>query len=78
MHELSNESCRDQADANIKLGNFHMAMRWFNTAAARTIGHKKTDMYEGKAKWCAEQIGASYDPGNFAEDWEAMDLRASA
>ena len=61
--------------ANVKLGNFHMAMRWYNTAAARTMGHKKTDMYERKAKWCAEMIGSSYDSGNYAEDWEAMELR---
>lgn len=75
MSKLVNEQCRDQAEANIKLGNFHMAMRWFNTAAARTIGHKKTEMYEGKARWCADQIEASYDGGNYAEDWEAIDLR---
>lgn len=73
--ELVNEQCREQALANEKLGNFHMAMRWYNTARARTIGHKKSDAYEARARWCAEQIGANFDRGNYAEDWEAIDLK---
>lgn len=76
MDKLVNEQCRDQALKQIKLGNFFMAMRWYNTAAARTIGHKKTDAYEEKAKWCAQQIGASYDGGCYAEDWEAIEEAA--
>jgi len=73
-NKLVNEQCRDQAEHWKRLGNFHMAMRWYNTAAARTIGHKKTDAYEALAKNCAKQMGASYDPGNYAEDWEAVVL----
>jgi hypothetical protein len=70
--ELVNEQCREQALKQIKLGNFIMAMRWYNTAAARTIGHKKTESYEADARQCAEQAGASYDRCYYAEDWEAI------
>jgi low affinity Fe/Cu permease len=76
MAELVNEQCREQALIQTKLGNFIMAMRWYNTAAARTIGHKKSDAYEAKAKWCAEMAGASYDRCYFAEDWEAVEVAA--
>lgn len=72
--ELVNEQCRDQALANIKLGNFIMAMRWYNTARARTIGHKKSDTYEALAAQCAKNAGALFDRNSFAEDWEAIDL----
>jgi len=71
---LVNEQCRDQAKHWEKLGNFHMAMRWYNTARARTIGHKKSDTYEAEAERCAKQIGAVFDRNNFAEDWEAATL----
>jgi hypothetical protein len=44
-HELVNEQCRDQAEKYAKIGNHIMAMKWYNTAAARTIGHNKSDNY---------------------------------
>ena len=71
--ELVNEQCRDQALIQFKLGNFVNAMRWYNTAAARTIGHKKSDAYEAKAMECAKIAGAAYDRCYFAEDWEAVE-----
>jgi hypothetical protein len=72
MDKLSNEGCREQAEMQVKLGNFINAMRWYNLAMARTIGHKKRDAYEAKAKWCAEMSGAAYDRCHFAEDYEAI------
>lgn len=71
--ELVNEQCSDQALIQIKLGCYINAMRWYNTAAARTIGHKKSGRYEAKAKECARLGGASYDPGSYAEDYEAVE-----
>jgi low affinity Fe/Cu permease len=73
--ELGNEQCQDQAMMQIKLGNFIAAMRWYNTAAARTIGHKKSDRYEARAKWCAEQAGVPYRGTDFAKDHEAIGNR---
>lgn len=70
--KLSNEECCDQAKIQLKLGCYVNAMRWYNLAAARTLGHKKADAYEAKAKWCAEMAGASYDCGSYAEDYEAV------
>jgi low affinity Fe/Cu permease len=72
MDKLTNEQCRDQALIQTKLGNFINAMRWYNLAAARTIGHKKVDAYEAKAKWCAEMAGAAYDRCYYADDYEAV------
>jgi hypothetical protein len=70
--KLSNEQCRDQALIQFKLGNYINASRWYNTAAARTVGHKKADAYEAKARECAKLAGASYDRCYFAEDYEAI------
>lgn len=72
MTKLVNEQCRDQAMHWLKLGNFIMAMRWYNTARVRTIGHKKSDVYEAAAAECAKQAGALFDRNLFAEDWEAV------
>lgn len=74
MAELVNEQCREQALIQVKLGNFINAMRWYNTAAARTIGHKKSEMYEAKAKECAQIAGAAYDRCYYAEDYEAVSV----
>lgn len=72
MTKLVNEQCRDQAEIQIGLGCFINAMRWYNTASARTLGHKKSDAYEALARECAKKAGASYDPGSYAEDYEAV------
>jgi hypothetical protein len=74
--KLTNEQCRDQALIQFELGNYCNAMRWYNTAAARTIGHKKRDDYEAKAEECAKLAGAAYDRCHHAEDYEAVDLAA--
>jgi hypothetical protein len=77
MTELTNEGCREQALANAKLGNYETAMRWYNTAAARTIGHKKTDSYEQLARNMAEMAGIKCRPGDYAKDSEALDIKYS-
>jgi hypothetical protein len=73
-HELVNEQCRAQAEIQIKLGCYINAMRWYNTAAARTIGHKKSADYHALAADCAKRGGASYDPSSYAEDYEAVEI----
>jgi hypothetical protein len=51
MFDFSNEQCRTLAEKAVAAGKPEEAMRWYNTAAANTIGHKKTDSY---LKLCAE------------------------
>lgn len=70
--KLVNEQCRDQALKYAVIGNHVMAMRWYNSAAARTIGHKKSADYVALAKEQAKLAGAFFDSMMFAEDWEAM------
>ena len=71
-HELVNEQCRDQAEKYSAIGNHIMEMKWYNTAAARTIGHKKSDDYERLAREAAKKAGAAYQRCSYAEDWEAI------
>lgn len=68
--ELTNEGCREQALANAKIGNYRRAMRWYNSAAARTIGHKKSESYEQLSRGAAEMGGFKWSH-EFAtlEDW---------
>ena len=46
-------------------------MRWYNTAYARTIGHKKRDRYEQLACECAEKGDIEYQGADYAKDSEA-------
>jgi len=57
---MTNEGCRTQANKCKDAGDFLNAMRWFNAAKARTIGHKKADRYEQAARWCAKEGGFEY------------------
>lgn len=72
MRELANEQCRDEAEAALKRGDHRLAMRWYNTAAARTIGHTKTASYEKLAKDAAKSGGITTDLYDFAKDAEAV------
>ena len=68
---LFNEQCNTQAERCKSEGNFFDAMRWFNSARAKTIGHKKADRYELAGQWCADQGGFKFERSNYAEDHEA-------
>lgn len=71
--QLTNEQCRDEALKQAKLGNHYMALRWYNTARARTIGHNKSADYERLAREQAKLAGINYASASttYAEDWEA-------
>lgn len=71
MPELNNEACGDLAKAALARGDHKTAMRWFNTAAARTIGHSKTEMWEREAMRAAEAGGFPYVRNDYAKDSEA-------
>ncbi len=45
MNGLVNEQCRDQAEKASAAGDHILAYRWYNSAAAKTIGHNKSDRY---------------------------------
>lgn len=70
--KLSNEGCRTQALAARDAGNYRLAMRWFNTAKARTIGHNKRSRYEEAAERMAELGGFEYDGMDYADDSEVV------
>ena len=74
MNELTNEGCRDQAEKASAAGNHRLAYRWYNTAAARTIGHKKSDRYHELATIELNKAGlkASDVPDHYANDEEAI------
>lgn len=67
MTELSNEGCREQAVKAKQAGNFRLAMRWYNSARARTIGHTKSAMYDDLAAECAKAGGFEFDPSDYAK-----------
>ena len=69
--KMSNEGCREQARECASHGDYLQAMRWYNTAYARTIGHKKSDRYEQLARECAEKGGFEYRRTDYAKDVEA-------
>lgn len=54
---MVNEQCRTQANKCKDAGDFQNAMRWFNSAAARTIGHGKSARYEQASRCCAKEGG---------------------
>jgi hypothetical protein len=72
MPKLPNELCADQARAQAEAGNYVNAMRWYNTAAARSVGHKRREAYEDCARRYAKMAGVAYDRCYFAEDYEAI------
>lgn len=76
-HKLTNEGCREQALNAIAEYKPKQAMRWYNTARARTIGHKKSDDYERLAKDAADLAGIEYNRNDFASDDEAADIKYS-
>jgi hypothetical protein len=69
---LVNEQCREQAQKAREAGNHKLSMRWYNTAAARTFGHKKSDDYERLAMMAAKDASIEYDRLDFATDSEAV------
>ena len=69
--KMSNEGCREQARECCDRGDYLQAMRWYNTAYARTIGHKKRDRYEQLACECAEKGDIEYQGADYAKDSEA-------
>lgn len=77
MNKLTNEQCREQALHAIASYNPKLAMRWYNTAGARTIGHKKSAYYERLAMDAANLAGIKYDFLDFAKDEEAADIKYS-
>ena len=68
--KMSNEGCKTQAQKSLARGDYLDAMRWFNTAAARTIGHKKRDGYEGCAYRAASKGNIEYARMDFAREDE--------
>lgn len=68
--KLTNEQCRDRAQACLDRGNPGDAMRWYNTAAARTIGHGKTEQYQVLAQRCAYAGAIQYAPGEYMDQGE--------
>ncbi len=60
---LTNEGCRAMAIAAIESGDYYMAIAWYNSARARTIGHKKRDRYEA----LADGIAAKYNVPRHAD-----------
>ncbi len=77
MHKLTNEQCREQALHAIEVGDYVQAMRWYNTAAAITIGHKKSEDYEALSRKAAIDGDILWDWGDFAKDDEAYDIKYS-
>ena len=73
MMKMTNEGCRQQAILAAKKGNHKLAMRWYNTAYARTIGHKKSDRYEGLAIEQAKLAGIPHAM-DFAKDSEKEEI----
>jgi len=71
MKKLNNEACREQAIACLSRGDFRNAVRWYNSACARTLGHGKADRYESLAKQCAKLGDIDYPSAGYAEDAEA-------
>lgn len=71
-NKITNEGCRAQAIKAAEAGNHILSMRWYNTASARTIGHKKSDRYEGLAIDQAKLAGVKYRLLDFAEDSEII------
>ncbi len=69
MNRLSNESCNPEAERCKSEGKFFEAMRWFNSARARTSGHKKADRYERAAEWCATKGGFEFERCNYADEY---------
>ena len=69
--KMSNEGCKTQAQKSLARGAYLDAMRWFNTAAARTIGHKKRERYEACAYRAAIWGDIRYSRMDFARDDEA-------
>lgn len=65
--KLVNEQCNELAVQALALGNYGDAMRWFNTAAARTIGHTKRGVYEAKAENAANLGTIEYRPHEYME-----------
>lgn len=68
IKNLVNEQCREQASRALNVKDFAGAMRWYNSAAARTIGHSKTDHYRSLAKLAARDGGLTYYPREYATD----------
>ena len=63
---MVNEQCRRQANKCEDAGDFINAMRWFNSAGARTIGHGKAARYEQASKCCAKKGGFEYNGHDYA------------
>ena len=49
MNKKPPEACVDAAQAALAVGDPVLAMRWYNTARARTLGHRRRDRYEARA-----------------------------
>lgn len=73
-HQLTNEGCRNQAERALRDGNYLLAVRWYNTAAARTMGHKKTARYEAIAQGIRDEHNITAIPPDefYADDSEAI------
>lgn len=71
MIKLHNEDCRSQANAALERGDPEQAIAWINSAAAKTLGHKKTDRYYAWARCVARDHGIECH-SRFAEDSEAV------
>jgi len=66
---LSNEGCHDQSKLAEKEGRYVEAIKWLNTAYARTIGHSKSERYERMGDRIARQYGVER-VHSFAKDTE--------
>ena len=69
---LPNEACREQAVAAWNRRDYLAAMRWYNLANARTIGHGRSERYQAAAREAAKEGGINYNPLDFADDCEAV------
>lgn len=71
MNRLTNEDCRDQAQKALDRNDPVQAIAWINTAAAYTLGHKKTDRYYAWAR-CIARDHDTECHSRFAKDSEAV------
>ena len=71
MIKLHNEDCRIQAMRALDRNDPVQAIAWINSAAAKTLGHKKTDRYYAQARGIARDHGIECH-GRFADDSEAV------
>lgn len=71
VSHMSNEACRDQAMKALDRNDPVQAIAWINSAAAYTIGHKKTERYYAQARGIARDHGIECH-GEFADDSDAV------